>query len=96
MHYQKTRRNPYAATIGKLGQPDATGLALLTLKDKGRGVVYLFVRNGEVTGAIGSEPKRYIGLPVDTARYLAKFGAPPKRYLSKPGAASRHERPRKH
>ena len=87
-----TKRSPYAATIGKLGPPDATGLALLTLKDKGRGVVYLFVRNG----AIGSEPKRYIGLPVDTARYLAKFGAPPKRYLSKPGAASRHERPRKH
>ena len=42
MHYQKTRRNPYAATIGKLGPPDATGLARLTLKDKGRGVVYLF------------------------------------------------------
>ena len=39
---------------------------------------------------------RRIGLPVDTARYLAKFGAPPKRYLGKPGAASRHERPRKH
>lgn len=50
------KRSPYAATIGKLGPPDA----------------------------------------VDTARYLAKFGAPPKHYLSKPGAASRHERPRKH
>ena len=33
MHYQKTRRNPYAATIGKLGQPDATGLALLDALD---------------------------------------------------------------
>ena len=28
--------------------------------------------------------------------HYQKFGAPPKRYLGKPGAASRHERPRKH
>ncbi len=71
MHYQKTRRNPYAATIGKLGQPDATGLALLTLKDKGRGVVYLFVRNGVVVGAMGSDPKRWLGMPIELAKMRA-------------------------
>ncbi len=50
-------------------------MASLKLKDKGRGHVWLNVRDGVVVGAMGSEPKRYIGLTVDRAKHLARYGS---------------------
>lgn len=46
----------------------------LTLKDKGRGTIWLWTRDGVVIGAMGSEPKRYLGLTEQQARHLARYG----------------------
>ena len=46
----------------------------LILKDRGRGRIWLVIRNGIVTGAMGSEPERYVGLTIDQARHLARYG----------------------
>lgn len=43
----------------------------IRLRDRGRGFVSLKVRDGVVTGAMGSEPKRFLGLRLDQARSLA-------------------------
>lgn len=45
------------------------------LADKIRGEVVIRLRDGIVVGATGSEPERYIGLTLDKARRLARFGA---------------------
>ncbi len=46
----------------------------LVLKDRGRGRVWLTIRDGIVVGAMGSEPKRYMGLTILEARHLARYG----------------------
>ena len=46
----------------------------LTLKDKGHDTIWLWMRDGVVIGAMGSEPKRYLGLTEKQARHLARFG----------------------
>lgn len=47
----------------------------LKLKDRhSRNFVYLTVRGGIVVGAMGSEPKRFLGLTVDRARHVARYG----------------------
>lgn len=43
----------------------------ITLRDKGRGSIALTIRDGVVTGATGSEPKRFMGLTESDARKLA-------------------------
>lgn len=45
------------------------------LKDKNRGHVWLSIRDGVVVGAMGSEPKRYMGLTLDQAKHLARYGS---------------------
>lgn len=57
----------------------AAGLEEVTLCEqrgayKG-GTVYLTVRNGIVVGCMGSDPKRYMGLPLELAREYARRGA---------------------
>lgn len=48
----------------------------LILKDKVSGNrIFLTVRDDQVVGAMGSDPKRYMGLPVATARYVARYGS---------------------
>ncbi len=44
------------------------------LRDRERGTIHLTIRDGVVVGAMGSEPKRFIGLTVDRARHVARYG----------------------
>jgi hypothetical protein len=44
------------------------------LKDRNRGHVQLTVRDGIVVGAMGSEPKRYVGMTLDQAKHVARYG----------------------
>lgn len=44
------------------------------LNDKVRGTIHLNVVDGKVVGALGSEPERYVGLSVDAAKHLARYG----------------------
>lgn len=46
----------------------------LKLNDKGRGYIWLTLRDGIVVGAMGSDPKRYIGLTEARARHIARYG----------------------
>ena len=47
----------------------------LTLPDKHSGCkIFLRLRDGVVVGAMGSDPKRYIGLTEARARHLARYG----------------------
>lgn len=47
----------------------------LTLKDRySGGLVYLNVRDGVVVGAMGTEPKRYLGMTLDVAKHYARYG----------------------
>ena len=34
----------------------------------------LTVRNGIVVGVMGSDPKRYLGMPLDQAKHVARYG----------------------
>lgn len=47
----------------------------LRLNDKQRGQIWLTIRDGIVVSAVGSDPKRFIGLPEAHARHLARYGA---------------------
>lgn len=49
----------------------------LALKDKGRGKIWLWLRDGIVIGAMGSDPKRYLALTESQARHLARYGRRP-------------------
>jgi hypothetical protein len=44
------------------------------LKDRLGGRVWLNVRDGHIVGAMGSDPKRFMGLSIDQARHLARYG----------------------
>lgn len=60
-----------AALIVKL----ANGAEVHTLHDKYSGQqISLTVRDGLVTGAVGSDPQRYIGLNLDFAKRYARNG----------------------
>ena len=50
------------------------GLSFVKLKDRDRGHIVLSVRDGVVVGAMGSEPKRYLGMPLDQARHVVRYG----------------------
>lgn len=50
----------------------------IKLTDKGRGHVWLAIRDGVVVGAMGSEPSRFVGLSVEHARHLARYGRVPR------------------
>lgn len=54
-------------------------MAQLHLPDKNRGLIWLNLRDGVVVGAMGSEPKRFIGLTESQARHLARYGSIAKR-----------------
>ncbi len=45
------------------------------LKDKrSGGIVWITVRDGVVVGAMGSDPKRFIGMTEARARHVARYG----------------------
>jgi hypothetical protein len=45
------------------------------LKDRySGGLIFLTVRDGVVVGAMGTEPKRYLGMTLDTAKHYARYG----------------------
>jgi hypothetical protein len=47
----------------------------IKLKDRGRGHVWLTVRDGRVIGVMGSYPDRYMGMTLEEARHLARYGS---------------------
>lgn len=52
----------------------APGTTVVKLKDRDRGHIVLTVREGVVVGAMGSEPKRYVGMTLDRAKHVARYG----------------------
>ena len=44
------------------------------LNDKVRGAIQLNVADGRVVSAMGSEPARYVGLTLEAAKHLARYG----------------------
>jgi hypothetical protein len=46
----------------------------IKLKDRERGHVWLTARDGRVVGVMGSDPARYMGMTLDEARHLARYG----------------------
>lgn len=53
----------------------AKGSGQIKLKDRYSGAhVWLTVRDGRVVGAMGSDPKRYMGMSFDEARHHARYG----------------------
>ena len=52
----------------------APGTTFVKLKDRDRGHIVLTVRDGVVVGAMGSEPKRYVGMTLDRAKHVARYG----------------------
>ena len=57
----------------KVAQDPAT--STVKLKDRySRAHVWLTVRDGTVVGAMGSDPKRYVGMSLDQAKHVARYG----------------------
>lgn len=53
--------------------PDPT-TSSVKLKDRySGGDIWLTVRDGVVVGAMGTEPKRYLGMTLDQARHVARY-----------------------
>lgn len=50
----------------------------ITLQDKHRGQIHLVVRRGIVTGAMGSDPERFVGKTIEEAQRIAKSSAKQK------------------
>ena len=49
--------------------------SVVKLKDRySGGHVWLTVRDGAVVGVMGSDPKRYLGMPLDQAKHVARYG----------------------
>jgi hypothetical protein len=47
----------------------------VTLKDRDSGnLVWLSVRDGVVVGAMGPDPKRYLGMTLNAAKHFARYG----------------------
>lgn len=47
----------------------------ITLKDRYSGnFIFLNVKDGVVVGAVGSEPKRYLGMTLAAAKHYARYG----------------------
>lgn len=54
--------------------PDPT-TSVVKLKDRYSGShVWLTVRDGAVVGVMGSDPKRYLGMALDRAKHVARYG----------------------
>lgn len=59
----------------KSTQDPATAVVKLKLKDRySGGHVWLTVRDGAVVGVMGSDPKRYLGMLLDQAKHVARYG----------------------
>lgn len=51
----------------------------ITLKDRySGGLIFLTVRDGVVIGAVGTEPKRYLGMTLAAAKHYARYGGKPR------------------
>jgi hypothetical protein len=66
--YSSTRKMGAHATKKDPAAP------VIKLKDRNRGHVWLTVRDGIVVGAMGSEPKRYVGMTLEQAKHVARYG----------------------
>jgi hypothetical protein len=60
----------------KVAHAHATkAVSVIKLKDRySGGYVWLTVRDGTVVGVMGSDPKRYLGMTLDRAKHVARYG----------------------
>jgi len=71
--YRKAYGKPRAHATQKGAQDPST--SVVKLKDRySGGHVWLTVRDGSVVGAMGSDPKRYVGMSLDQAKHMARYG----------------------
>jgi len=71
--FRKAYGKGHAHATRKAAHDPAT--SVVKLKDRySGGHVWLTVRDGTVVGVMGSDPKRYLGMPVDQARHVARYG----------------------
>jgi hypothetical protein len=71
--YRKAHRKARAHATKKGAQDPST--SVVKLKDRySGGHVWLTVRDGAVVGAMGSDPKRYVGMSLDQAKHMARYG----------------------
>jgi len=57
------------------GLPGEIGTTKVRLKDRySGGHVWLTLRDGRVVGVMGSDPSRYMGMPIEEARHHARYG----------------------
>ena len=76
-----TRKATSHATRKGAQDPSTT---TVKLKDRYSGThVWLTVRDGNVVGAMGSDPKRYVGMPLDQAKHVARYGGTGTKFSSK-------------
>ena len=75
--YRKAHGKPRAHATRKGSQDPTT--SVLKLKDRKRGHVWLTVRDGIIVGATGSEPRRYVGMTLDQAKHVARYGGTGKK-----------------
>lgn len=56
-------------------QPHDPAASVIKLKDRySGGYVWLTMRDGNVVGVMGSDPKRYLGMALDRAKHVARYG----------------------
>lgn len=70
----------------------APGTTVVKLKDRDRGHIVLTVRDGVVVGAMGSEPKRYVGMPLDRAKHVARYGGSGEKVTPRTDRATKRTR----
>jgi len=73
----------------KIAQDPTT--SSVKLKDRySGGHVWLTVRDGIVVGAMGSDPKRYVGTTLDQAKHVARYGGDGTKKLARAHAVVAH------
>ena len=75
--YRKAHGKGAAKTRAHATKKAVSDSSTSTVKLKDRysgGHVWLTVRDGTVVGAMGSDPKRYVGMPLDRAKHVARHG----------------------
>ena len=95
--YRKAYGKGAAKTRAHATKKDTSASATSTVKLKDRysgGHVWLTVRDGTVVGAMGSDPKRYVGMPLDRAKHVARHGGSGE--SSSRSASTGTKRPRSH
>lgn len=72
---KKSAKKSPAQLDREIAEALSGGSGQVKLKDRySGGHAWLTVRDGRVVGAMGSDPKRYVGLTIDEAKHHARYG----------------------